>query len=271
MTLREMNDGAEIPEIGLGVFKVPAPDTERVVSDALAAGYRLIDTASMYGNEEEVGRAVVASGLQRSEVHVTTKVWNDDQGATHTRAACERSLAALGLDFVDLYLIHWPSPARGLYVETWETLVALRSEGLVRSIGVCNFLPEHVSRIVDATGVTPVVNQVELHPWLPQRRLRRFNEEQGIITEAWAPLGRARFLHDPALRAIAKRLERTPAQVILRWHLQLGDLPIPKTVRAARMAENLAVFDFTLSDEDMGGIARLDAESRTGPNPARFG
>ncbi len=264
-------DGRSIPQLGLGVFKVPPDETAEIVSHALHAGYRSIDTAAMYENEEGVGRAMAASGIAREELFVTTKVWNDEQGARAVRRALECSLDRLGLDYVDLYLIHWPAPAQDRYVETWQALVDLRAEGRARSIGVSNFLPEHLERIIEATGEAPAVNQVELHPRLQQRELRRFHGEHGIVTEAWSPLGRGRALTDPAIGEIARAHDRTPAQVVLRWHMQLGHVAIPKSATPARLEENLGVFDFELSPSEMETIDRLDAGSRTGPDPATFG
>src|SRR5579884_523198 len=218
----ELNDGHRIPQLGFGVFKVPPERTAGIVADALRAGYRLIDTAAMYGNERGVGEAIAASGLEREELFVTTKVWNDDQGAARTVRAFERSLDQLGLEYLDLYLIHWPAPAQDLFAESWKALIELRASGQVRSIGVSNFLPHHLERIIEETGHVPAVNQIELHPWLAQAQLRELHARHGILTEAWSPLGRARFLDDEVVTGIAARLGRTPAQVVLRWHVQLG-------------------------------------------------
>jgi 2,5-diketo-D-gluconate reductase A len=266
-----MNNGREILQLGFGVFQVPPEQTTAAVLGALETGYRLIDTAEMYGNEAGVGEAISRSGLDRSEVFVTTKVWNDHQGRGPTRVALERSLERLGSDYVDLYLIHWPAPPRGLYVETWETLIELHTEGRAHSIGVSNFLVEHLERIIAATDVVPSVNQVELHPRFPQAELRRYHAQRGILTEAWSPLGRGRILDDHTIAAIASGHGRTPAQVVLRWHLQLENIAIPRSVNPARIEENFQIFDFELSDDEMRLIAELDAGRRIGPDPARFG
>jgi 2,5-diketo-D-gluconate reductase A len=267
----ELNDGNEIPQLGFGVFQVDPEKTTKAVLQALRTGYRLIDTAAMYGNEAEVADAIARSGLERSEVFITTKVWNDDQGRERTMRAFERSLDRLSSDWVDLYLIHWPAPAQDRYVETWQTMCRLREEGRARSIGVSNFLPEHIERIVEATGVAPAVNQVELHPWLQQRELRGFHTQHQIVTESWSPLGRGALLDDQAVRDVAAQTGRTPAQVLLRWNVQLGCVVIPRSVRPARIEENAQIFDFELDQDQMEAITRLDREQRIGPDPARFG
>jgi 2,5-diketo-D-gluconate reductase A len=266
----DLNDGNRIPQLGFGVFLVPPEETAEAVAQALKTGYRLIDTAAAYGNEEGVRNAVRATGLDRGEVFITTKLQNGDQGRDRARRAFAQSLERLGGDYVDLYLIHWPVPSKNLYVETWETLCALRDEGALRSIGVSNFKVEHLERIIDATGVVPTVNQVELHPRLQQPELRRFHAEHGIATEAWAPLGRGRFLDDPVIREIASAHNRTPAQVVLRWHIQLGNVVIPKSVTPSRIEENFQIFDFELTREEMGRIQELDRGERTGPDPDTF-
>jgi len=268
----ELNDGRRIPQLGFGVFQVPADETVGAVNHALQTGYSLIDTAAMYENETEVGAAIAQSGLDRSEVFVTTKLWNDDQGREKARRAFERSLARLGFDYVDLYLIHWPAPAQDRYVETWETLSELHAEGRARSIGVSNFLVEHLERIIDATGIVPAVNQVELHPLLQQPELRRFHYRHGIVTEAWSPLAKGgRLLEDPVIAEIADAVDRSPAQVVLRWHIQLENVVIPKSVTPSRIEENFRVFDFELDHEQMAAIEALDRGERTGPDPATFG
>lgn len=267
----ECNDGNHIPQLGFGVFEVPPEDTTDAVLHALQAGYRMIDTAAMYGNEAEVAAAIARSGLERSEVFITTKVWNDDQGRDRTRPAFERSLERLASEWLDLYLIHWPAPAQGRYVETWQAMCEFREEGRARSIGVSNFLPEHIERIIDATGVAPAVNQVELHPRLQQRELRAFHKEHRILTESWSPLGRGTLLDDPVIKDVAAQTGRTPAQVLLRWNVQLGCVVIPRSVRAERIEENAQIFDFELDQEQMEAIARLDREQRIGPDPGRFG
>jgi 2,5-diketo-D-gluconate reductase A len=266
----DLNDGNRIPQLGFGVFLVPPEETAQAVGHALQNGYRLIDTAAAYGNEEGVRDAIQASGLDRDEVFITTKLANDNHGRDHARHAFHESLEKLGGDYVDLYLIHWPNPGQDRYVETWETLCALRDEGLVRSIGVSNFKPPHLDRIIEATGVVPVVNQVELHPRFQQPELRRYDSEQGIATEAWAPLGRGQFLDDPVLEEIASAHDHTPAQVVLRWHLQIGNVAIPKSVTPARIEENFRVFDFELSSDEMERLGELDRGERTGPDPDNF-
>jgi 2,5-diketo-D-gluconate reductase A len=267
-----LNDGKRIPQLGFGVWRLSDEEAPAVVGTALEAGYRLIDTAAMYGNEAGIGRAVAASGLPREEVFVATKVWNDRHGYDETLRACEDSLARLALDYVDLYLVHWPVPQSGRYVDTWRALMRLREDGRARSIGVCNFTIEHLKRVIDATGSTPSVNQVELHPRFQQKDLRAFHQEAGIVTEAWAPLGRGGLLEDPAIRAIAEKHGRTPAQIVLRWHLDGGTVAIPKSATPARIRENREVDGFTLDAEDLARIAALDDPAgRMGPDPETFG
>jgi diketogulonate reductase-like aldo/keto reductase len=260
-----------MPQLGFGVFQVPADETAEAVGHALQTGYRLIDTAAAYGNEEGVRDGLLASGLERGDIFITTKLFNDDHGRDRAHRAFEESLSKLGGDYIDLYLIHWPIPSRDRYVETWETLCSLREEGNVRSIGVSNFQIEHLERIIDATGVVPAVNQIELHPRLQQAALRRFHGEHGILTEAWSPLGKGQLLDDPVIEEIASRHDRTPAQVVLRWHIQLGNVVIPKSATPSRIQENFRVFDFELSSEEMGRLAELDRGERTGPDPDTFG
>jgi diketogulonate reductase-like aldo/keto reductase len=260
-----------MPHLGFGVFKVPAEETAEAVGHALETGYRLIDTAAAYGNEEGVRDAVLTSDLNRGEVFITTKLANGNHGRDQARRAFTESLQKLGGDYIDLYLIHWPIPSQDQYVETWEALCTLREEGHVRSIGVSNFQIEHLERIVDATGVVPAVNQIELHPRLQQAELRRFHSEHGILTEAWAPLGRGELLDDPVLEKIASGHDRTPAQVVLRWHIQLGNVVIPKSATPSRIEENFQVFDFELSPDEMDRLAELDRGERTGPDPDTFG
>ncbi|NDL56966.1 aldo/keto reductase [Phytoactinopolyspora mesophila] len=266
-----LNDGMAMPQLGFGVFQIPAPETADLVLTAIETGYRSIDTAAIYGNEEGVGQAITRTDVPRDDLFVTTKVWNDDQGYDATVKACRNSLDRLNLDFVDLYLIHWPAPGQDRYVDTWKALIALRDDGLVRSIGVSNFEPEHLQRLNDETGELPAINQVELHPWLQQNALREYSDEHGIVLEAWAPLAKSRLLEEPVIVGIADRLGRTPAQVVLRWHLQSGHVAIPKTVRRARMQENFDVFGFQLNAADMDEIAALDKGHRTGPHPNEFG
>lgn len=266
-----LNDGAEIPQLGFGTFRIPPEDAERVVLAALEAGYRHIDTAAIYGNEEGIGRAIAASGIPRDELYITTKVWNSDQGRDSTLRACDASLRRLGLETIDLYLIHWPVPARDRYVETWRALEELREQGRVRSIGVSNFQVEHLERLRDETGTVPAVNQIELHPYLQQAELREYHRRHGIVTEAWSPLAKGgELLSDPAIVAIAAAHEVTPAQVVIRWHLELGNVVIPKSVHEERIRANMAVFGFALDDEQRAAIAALDRGLRTGPHPDTF-
>jgi 2,5-diketo-D-gluconate reductase A len=263
----ELNNGISMPQIGFGVFRIPDDDTERTVLEAIECGYRSIDTASLYGNERGVGRAIASCGLPRDDLFVSTKLWNDDQGRDRARPAFDESLDRLGLDHVDLYLIHWPKPSKDLYVQTWEELETLYAQGRVRAIGVSNFQPDHLDRLLARTRVVPAVNQIELHPFLQQERLRRYDADHGLATVAWSPLGQATSIADPVIGAIARRHGRTPAQVILRWHLQLGTVVIPKSTNPARMRENLQIFDFALEEEDLAAIAALDAGRRLGPDP----
>jgi 2,5-diketo-D-gluconate reductase A len=266
----DLNDGNRIPQLGFGVFQVPPEETAEAVGHALRTGYRLIDTAAAYGNEEGVRDAVQASGLDRGEVFITTKLANVDQGRDRARRAFEQSFEKLGGEYIDLYLIHWPIPSKDLYLETWETLCSLRDEGHVRSIGVSNFKPAHLDRIIDATGVVPALNQIELHPRLQQPEMRRYDSEHGIATEAWAPLGRGKLLDDRVIAEIADRHDHTPAQVVLRWHLQVGNVVIPKSATPSRIEENFQVFDFELTDDEMRRLGELDRGERTGPDPDTF-
>ena len=265
-----LGGGEEIPQLGFGVFQVPPKDTTEVVVRALEAGYRHIDTAAAYQNEAGVGQALRASGLDRDEVFITTKCFNDDHGYEEAKHAFGASLERLELDYVDLYLIHWPVPSNDKYVDTWRAFIDLQAEGLVRAIGVSNFQPAHLRRLIDETGVTPVVNQVELHPGFQQAGLRRDHAELGIVTEAWSPLAQGEVLDDPAITRIAGAHDRTPGQVVIRWHLQLGNVVIPKSVTPERIEQNLAVFDFELDDEEMGEIEAHDAGERIGPDPDTF-
>ena len=262
-----LNNGVTIPQLGFGVFQVPDDETTTAVADALEAGYRSIDTAAVYGNEAGVGRALAESGLAREELFVTTKLWNADQGYDATLAAFDASLAKLGLDHVDLYLIHWPTPARDLYVDTWRALEKLLADGRIRAAGVSNFQPAHLRRLREESSLVPAVNQIELHPGLQQSELRAVHTEYGIATEAWSPLAQGALLDDEVLTSLAERHGRTAAQVVLRWHLQLGNVVIPKSVTPARIRQNIDVFDFELSAADMDAIAGLDRGMRTGPDP----
>ncbi|MET7382857.1 aldo/keto reductase [Streptomyces sp. NPDC005526] len=266
-----LNNGVEMPQLGFGVWQVPDDEAEQAVGTALEAGYRSIDTAAIYGNEEGTGKAIAASGLPREDVFVTTKLWNSEQGYDSTLRAFDASLDKLGLEYVDLYLIHWPVPAKDAYVDTYEALEKLLADGRARAIGVSNFLPEHLERLIDRTSIVPAVNQIELHPHLQQPAARAFHAERGIATEAWSPLGQGKgLLEVPAIVAIARKHGRTPAQVVLRWHLQLGNIVIPKSVTPARIEENIQVFDFSLDDEDLAAISALDEARRLGPDPAEF-
>ena len=265
-----MRDGRHIPQLGFGVFQVPPAETQAAVALALQDGYRHIDTAAAYRNEAGVGEAIRASGLPREELFVTTKCWNDDQGREESRRAFEASLKRLDIEYIDLYLIHWPVPAHDRYLDTWRTFVELNREGFARSIGVSNFKAAHLQRIIDETGVAPAVNQIELHPYLQQPDLRSLHEELGILTESWSPLAQGLVLDHPTITEIAEHQHRTPAQVVIRWHLQLGLIVIPKSVTAARIAENFDVFGFELSEEEMGAIGMLDLGERTGPDPELF-
>jgi 2,5-diketo-D-gluconate reductase A len=265
-----MRGGEAIRQLGFGVFQVPPEVTEEAVALALEAGYRHIDTAAAYRNEAAVGLAVRASGLDRGDVFVTTKCWNDDQGREEARRAFDRSLKRLEVDYVDLYLIHWPVPARDRYVDTWKTFIELRDEGLVRSIGVSNFQASHLRRLIEETGEAPAINQVELHPHFQQVGLRREHDELGILTEAWSPLAQGQVLGEPAIVEIAEHHGRMPAQVVIRWHLQLGNVVIPKSVTPERIRQNLDVFDFQLSDAEIEAIDALDQGRRIGPDPETF-
>ncbi|MFK0136762.1 aldo/keto reductase [Streptomyces murinus] len=262
-----LGNGVEIPQLGFGVFQVPDDETTAAVTTALETGYRSIDTAAIYGNEKGVGRALAASGLPRKDLFVTTKVWNADQGYDATLRAFDTSLAALGLDHVDLYLIHWPAPARDLYRDSWRALERLAGEGRIRAAGVSNFQPGHLRRLLEDATLTPAVNQIELHPGLQQAELRAFHAEHAIATEAWSPLAQGAVLGEPVIAGLAARYGRSPAQIVIRWHLQLGNIVIPKSVTPARIRENFDVFGFTLTAEEMRALAALDRGLRTGPHP----
>ena len=266
----EMNDGRSIPQIGFGVWQVPDDVAVDATLTALEAGYRHIDTAAVYENERGVGEAIHRSGLARDDIFVTTKVWNTDQGYDRTMRAFEKSTGLLGLDQVDLYLVHWATPARDLYSDTWRALIALHEEGRARSIGVSNFHVPHLERIIAEYGIVPVVNQIELQPWLPQHELRAYDAEHGILTEAWSPLASGELIADETLAAIGAKHGKSTAQVMIRWHLQLGNIVLPKSVTPSRIRENIEVFDFALDDDDMARIASLECGRRTGPNPDEF-
>jgi 2,5-diketo-D-gluconate reductase A len=266
----QLNDGEQIPQLGFGVFQVPPAETVETVTRALQIGYRHVDTAKAYNSEAEVGQAIHAAGLSREDVYLTTKCFNDDHGFDQAKRALHASLERLETTHVDLYLIHWPVPAHDKYVETWKALVELQQEGLTRSIGVSNFQPAHLERIIAQTGVTPAVNQVELHPYFQQVGLRREHADLGIVTEAWSPLAQGLVLDDPAIVAVAEEHGVTAGQVVLRWHLQLGHVVFPKSVTPERIAQNLDVFGFTLTDAEMASIDALDRGHRTGPDPDTF-
>ncbi len=265
-----LNDGHTIPQLGFGIWHVPQEITADAVSGALGLGYRLIDGAWLYGNEAGLGEGLRRSGVPRGEVFITTKVWNSDHGRDRARASVMRSLETIGLEWLDLVLIHWPVPERGLYVETWEAFIELREEGLVRSIGVSNFNAGHLDALISATGVAPALNQIELNPELQQPLMRAADAARGIVTQAWTPLGKGRsFEKEPLLRA-AEAHGKSPAQVVLRWQLQLGNAVISRSVNPARQAENIDIFDFELSEAEMAAIATLDVGLRTGPDPSVF-
>ena len=266
----KLNNGVEIPQLGLGVFQVPNAETVQAVTTALEAGYRSIDTAKIYDNERGVGEAVRASGLAREELFVTTKLWNDEQGYDAALKGFDASLSRLGLDYVDLYLIHWPAPSADRYVDTWTALEKIASDGRARAIGVSNFAQRHLQRLFDETGTVPAVNQVELHPDLAQLELRGFHAEHGIVTEAWSPLAQGGLLTEQSLVALGEKYGKTPAQIILRWHLQIGNVVIPKSVTPDRIRGNIDVFDFELADDDIAVIGELDAGKRIGPDPETF-
>ncbi|MFE6596408.1 aldo/keto reductase [Streptomyces albidoflavus] len=266
-----LNNGVQMPQLGFGVWQVPDDEAFTAVGAALDAGYRSIDTAAAYGNEEGTGKAIARSGIPREELFVTTKLWNSDHGYDAALRAFDSSLEKLGLDHVDLYLIHWPLPTKDTAVDTYKALEKIYSEGRARAIGVSNFLPEHLERLIDATSVIPAVNQIELHPHLQQRAAREYHDEQGITTEAWSPLGQGKgLLEVPAIVAIARKHNVTPAQVVLRWHVQLGNVAIPKSVTPSRIVENIDIFSFELDEEDMAAIRALNEDRRLGPDPAEF-
>ena len=270
-TRLRLNDGHYIPALGLGIWQVPAAVTEATVGQALALGYRLIDGAAIYGNEAGQGAGLRQSDVPRDDVFVTTKIWNDQQGYDSTLRAFDASMNRLGLETLELCLIHWPTPSQDRYVDTWRALIRLRDDGRVRSIGVSNFLGDHLERIVGETGVVPVLNQIELHPRLQQTDLRRLHDAMGIVTQSWTPLGQSLSFDSAPVQAVVARTGKTPAQVILRWHLHLGCSVIPRSTHAGRLAENLDLGGFDLTDAEMAAMATLDAGTRTGPDPAVFG
>jgi 2,5-diketo-D-gluconate reductase A len=265
-----LHDDVEIPQLGFGVFQVPPEDTQEVVEQALDVGYRHIDTAGAYRNEKGVGAAIEASGLPREDLFVTTKLWNSQQGFDTTLAAFEASLGRLGLDHVDLYLIHWPVPTEDCFVDTWRAFERIHGEGRSRTIGVSNFRVEDLERLEAETDARPTVNQIELHPWFQQAELRAWHADHQIVTEAWSPLAQGALLEDETIAAVAARHEKTPAQAILRWHLQLGNVVFPKSVTPERIRENIELFDFELGDAEMAEFERLDRGERIGPDPGTF-
>ncbi|GAB3703415.1 aldo/keto reductase [Nocardiopsis oceani] len=273
MTVPEstLNNGVRIPQLGFGVWQVPDDAVVEAVSHALAAGYRSIDTAAAYGNEEGVGEALRRSGLERGDVFVTTKLANPDQGYESTLRAFDASMERLGLEELDLYLMHWPLPQSDLYVSTWKAMERLYAEGRVRAIGVCNFQRSHLERVMEEGGIAPMVNQIELHPLLTQEELRAFDAEHNIATEAWSPLGHGELLTHPLIEELARALERTPAQILLRWHIQLGNVVIPKSVTPDRIRSNFDIFEFELAAEEMARISALNEDHRFGPDPDTFG
>jgi diketogulonate reductase-like aldo/keto reductase len=266
-----MNDGRPIPQLGFGVFQIPPRQTAQAVSTALEAGYRLIDTAQGYGNETGVGEAVRHSGIPRDELFITTKLTNSQHGRDRALEAFEESLRQLGMEYVDLFLIHWPVPARDLYVETWRALEKIHAEGGARSIGVSNFTEAHLDRLARETEVVPAVNQVELHPYFPQEELRAYHAAHGILTEAWAPIGQGQgLLSEDVITRVAAATKKSPAQVVLRWQIQLGNIAIPKSVTPGRIHQNLDIFDFSLDEEEMRQLNSLANGERIGPDPANF-
>jgi 2,5-diketo-D-gluconate reductase A len=266
-----MNNGLQIPQLGFGVFLVPPEETKQAVTEALKCGYRLIDTAQGYQNEEGVGAAIAESDVPRDELFITTKLTNSEQGYDTTLTAFDGSMEKLGIDVLDLFLIHWPQPMFDQYVDTWRAFEKLLADGRVRSIGVSNFEIPHLQRLMSETDVVPTVNQIELHPQFPQDELREFHAEHGILTESWGPLGQGKgLLEDPNIVEVARRKDRTPAQVVLRWHVQLGCIVIPKSVNRDRIQENIDLFDFELDDADMADISKVRTGQRLGGDPNTF-
>ncbi|TNF15075.1 MAG: aldo/keto reductase [Rhodobacteraceae bacterium] len=264
-----LNDGTKIPQLGLGVWKMPDDEAPGIILSALNAGYRHIDTAAAYGNEAGVGRGIAESDVPREEIFVTSKLWNDRQGYDAALRAFDETMGKLGFDTLDLYLIHWPMPAQDQYVDSWKALIRLREEGRIRAIGVSNFLPDHLERLIEETGEAPAINQIELHPYFQQAKQREVHEKLGIATECWSPLGQGEALSDAILTEVASRYGKSAAQVILRWQIQLGLVTIPKSSNHDRMRENISIFDFELTEAEMAQIKDLDsAEGRIGPDPA---
>ncbi|WP_405403484.1 aldo/keto reductase [Paracoccus sp. Ld10] len=265
-----LNDGHAMPQLGTGIWQIEDAATPAVVGEALRRGYRLIDGAAAYKNEAGMGRGIRDSDVPRDQIFVTSKLWNDAQGHDAALRAFDATMDRCGLDYLDLYLIHWPLPAMDAYVDSWKALIRLRDEGRVRSIGVANFHEPHLRRLIDETGVAPALNQIELHPSLTQERMRTVNKQLGIVTQSWTPLGRGDSFDAPAIRDAAARTARTPAQVILRWHVQHGLSVIPKSEKPERLTENFDVLSFDLTPEEMSAIDALDRGHRTGPDPETF-
>jgi 2,5-diketo-D-gluconate reductase A len=265
-----LNNGVVIPQLGFGVFQITPDDTKQATLDALEVGYRHIDTAEMYGNEKQVGEAVAASGLDRSEIFVTSKLNNGFHARDAALAAFDGTLEALGFDYLDLFLIHWPLPTISDFVETWKAMQEIYESGRVKAIGVSNFQAAHLQRLFDQTSIVPAVNQIEVHPYLAQDTLRAFDAAHGIATEAWSPIAQGKVLGDEVIVSIAEKVGKTPAQVTLRWHIQRGDIVFPKSVTRSRVEENFAIFDFELADDDIKSITELDRNERTGPDPDTF-
>lgn len=264
----DLNDGMKIPTVGFGTWQIPDAEAPKIVEEALAAGYRSVDTAAIYANESGVGDALKATSVDRAEIFLTTKVWNADQGYDATLRAMDASLKKLKTSYVDLYLVHWPAPKLDKYVATWKALSKLRTEGLTKSIGVCNFNIEHLERLIDETGIIPVLNQIELHPHFQQKELREFHLKHNIATEAWSPLARGKLFTDEVIVSLATKYNKTPAQIVLRWHFDNGIIAIPKSVNSHRILENIDIFDFNLNQDDLKAMANIDNKNgRTGPDP----
>ena len=264
------HDGHSMPQLGFGIWQIPQDETAAAVASAIKTGYRLIDGAYVYGNEAGQGEGLRSSGVPREEIFVTTKVWNNSQGTEKARASVDRSLKSIGVDQLDLVLIHWPVPSQDLYVETWKALIEMRNEGLMRSIGVSNFNADHLTRIIEETGEAPVLNQIEINPQLQQPELRAFCDAHKIVAQAWTPLGNGKSFESEPIKAAAARTGKSPAQIVLRWHIQLGHAAIARSVNPGRQAENLGVFDFSLTDGEMKAIEGLDVGLRNGPDPSVF-
>ncbi|MDC4509327.1 aldo/keto reductase [Acinetobacter baumannii] len=265
-----LNDGMNIPKLGLGVWQATNQEASFAVREALQHGYSLIDTASIYGNEEGVGIGIRDSGIDRDNIFITTKVWNDSHGEKATTMALEKSLDLLKVNYIDLYLIHWPVAQREKYLETWQTLIKLKEKGLIRSIGVANFHKEHLEKVIKETNISPVLNQIELHPYMQQHKMRSLNKSLNIQTQSWSPLAQNKALNNEIIKDISTKYNKTPAQIIIRWHLQNDLILIPKTTKLARIKENFDVFNFELEDEDLNKIALLDREERLGPDHDTF-